>query len=729
MKIIASVLFILGLFYQPVGALSRGGLVWGVDDSGAIYVTTHKKIEKSDMLGEKIWEYVGTLGGQQAVKVVAGPHLNIWAITDDGIPFFRRGVTANDLVGTAWAQAGTIHLRDIAVGQSGVWGVTYQGDLVARTAVTHDNDFGSGWIKILNKKADTVAVSSAGVLWYVCPQGFAYERKSSHWIKRASNIALIAPGPAGTVWALGKDGKVLFSKGFNYLDRTQRAWERISSQEIFESLSVSSDFQVCGVNAKGCVEMRFGATALFPSGAAWSEIPGSFQSVASTVLPSTEPGGQSYTHMYDADELFEDVAFHHVWQLESKGKGTVRFKVRPGSNWQVYASEKLGGTDAGAYKVSSTGKQITLERVDDHTLFSQVDLSFESDNNMWAEYRLVLNNGTVALYQDDKELVSFVDGYSAPVRYLGFGGSKGSHHEFAGIAIDHKADAGDGVALAKGFSQIDGNAHRIAVGSRGNKTLVLAIGSDDKIYCYRPGLHGKASWQRFTDEKNDDTHVAGFKDVSVSSDGVVVALSLKGEPLYFRWKHGCWESIRCKKSKGFERQLFDRIAVGNKYCLWGLKKSTRDLYQWTPHGWKVRDMASMSIDLAADGTVVSVGADRQVHVFNYQDKQWDQLPNPGLLGRIAASSRDNMWGTSSVVDKLYVWHLSKGSNAHNWSLQKTQEKAFAKGFKQISVNTAGTAFALDSHGSIYRTKIQDVDQNQVKKAVQDYIYFFRFRDV
>lgn len=718
MKSIIYTFFIVGFLFQPVEALSRGSVIWGVSLAGEVHATSYALLKKREALGDRIWSYVGTIGGQQAIKVAAGPTLNLWALTDDGVPFFRRGITANNLIGTGWAQAGTLRLKDIAVGENSVWGVTFQGSLVTRIGITSNDKYGSGWKKVLDKEIEGVAVSPSDKVWYVSSQGDAYEKSDSTWVRRAVNIEAIAPGRGGIVWALGKDHKTFFSKGFSLLDKKQRAWTCVTTKSKAESLSVASDFQVSMIDDKGNAFLRFGATSLFPQGSAWEQLPGKLQSITCSCFPGVQPGGDCYTHCYDKDEVFSDAAFHYVWQLKQAGRGKIQFKVRPETEWLVYLREHLDAD--GGYKISSTGSEVRLEYAGISTPVSQSIVSLPGGSAEWDTYVISLDERKTSLSRDGRVVLSFKDKEFRPVKYVGFGGGQGQNHEFSGITIDSHSGTSHVIVPAQGFKLIAGKASRIAVGCRGDKTLIFSIGEDRKLYRYDSA---KNIWLRFTDERQDGLRIVDFKDVSISSDGILAALSFRGEPLYFQWKSNTWDHIRCKRNN--TKYYFDRIAVGNKYCLWGLNKSSRDLYQWTPDGWKVRRMGSMSIDVSADGAVVSVDADKKAYLFNHQDQEWDLLPNKGGIGRIFVGSYKNMWGTSFVANRFYLWHL--GNKNSDWSLERGDKEKIATGFKQLSVNSVGTVFALDIHGHIYRTDLQPIRQKMIKKDVLHYINLFRRR--
>ena len=86
----------------------------------------------------------------------------------------------------------------------------------------------------------------------------------------------------------------------------------------------------------------------------------------------------------------------------------------------------------------------------------------------------------------------------------------------------------------------------------------------------------------------------------------------------------------------------------------------------------------------------------QGSLYTYSNDQWIPINGVPRLTKIAVATKDLMWGIDE--DQAYMlWRYEQGV----WKRVRSNKGALAKGFKDVSVNPAGTVFLVDLAGRLY----------------------------
>lgn len=236
-----------------------------------------------------------------------------------------------------------------------------------------------------------------------------------------------------------------------------------------------------------------------------------------------------------------------------------------------------------------------------------------------------------------------------------------------------------------------GTAQDVTVGSKDGELKAYVLGLDGQMYMYEADTKSAVPWikQVAVDKKNSP--IRAFKDISMSSDGGLCALSDNGKAYIYSWQQKQFQEI--PGGVGNENLLFDKIAIGNVNNIWAVNQESKNIYRLGEKGWELR-AADAGVFVAAgfDGTVMGIADNGDVFKYDQANNGW--IAYPGVkMSSIAVGSYDYIYGIYKNERLYELWQLMNNS----WRRIKLAEK----GIDEIAVNAAGTLFAIDYAGNIY----------------------------
>ncbi|XP_030840073.1 tectonin beta-propeller repeat-containing protein 1 isoform X3 [Strongylocentrotus purpuratus] len=201
----------------------------------------------ADPLEEPLMEL--SVGGHELPGQHEG-YLSVWAISALGKVFFRVGVTRKNPEGTLWREVFTSEgkgLVQLSVGPTGVvWGVTWDGQGVIRIGVSRDHPLGTGWTYVSPPETALLTSVAVGnnVVWALTRDQKVWFRKGfmstdmkenrsnrsgTSWIEMCGQVAQLTVGPNDQVWALtAEEGRsIIFRSGVSYEELSGREWKAV----------------------------------------------------------------------------------------------------------------------------------------------------------------------------------------------------------------------------------------------------------------------------------------------------------------------------------------------------------------------------------------------------------------------------------------------------------------------------------------------------------------------
>ncbi|XP_072168056.1 tectonin beta-propeller repeat-containing protein 1-like [Diadema setosum] len=251
----------------------------------------------SDPLEEPLMEL--SVGGHELPGQSEG-YLSVWAISALGKVFCRVGVTRKNPEGYLWREVFTSEgkgLLQLSVGPTGVvWGVTWDGQGVIRIGVSRDHPLGTSWTYVSPPEKGLLASVTMGnnVVWALTRdkkvwfrKGFMStvgnenrsNREGTSWIEMFGQVGQLSVGPNDQVWALTAEDRpcLVFRSGVSYEELSGREWKSIvitdkndtgyhdDSISIAESLA-SYSISLSGKMQYLDVNNRFARSVSDPSG-------------------------------------------------------------------------------------------------------------------------------------------------------------------------------------------------------------------------------------------------------------------------------------------------------------------------------------------------------------------------------------------------------------------------------------------------------------------------------
>uniref|UniRef100_A0A9J7YG87 Tectonin beta-propeller repeat containing 1 n=1 Tax=Cyprinus carpio carpio TaxID=630221 RepID=A0A9J7YG87_CYPCA len=185
-------------------------------------------------------------------------HISLWAVSQQGMLWFRTGIRQQNPEGTCWEPIQVP--REVAQVSAGpkdlLWVVLWDGQLLARTGISKDCPKGSSWelVQPPNQKGAVHVAVGISVVWAVTKDNRVWFRRgvNSHnptgsgWISIGGEMLMLSVGPSDQVWGVGSDDRtVYFRHGVTATEVTGRSWVAVSAQlDGGESTNHSSDASV-----------------------------------------------------------------------------------------------------------------------------------------------------------------------------------------------------------------------------------------------------------------------------------------------------------------------------------------------------------------------------------------------------------------------------------------------------------------------------------------------------
>jgi hypothetical protein len=248
------------------------------------------------------------------------------------------------------------------------------------------------------------------------------------------------------------------------------------------------------------------------------------------------------------------------------------------------------------------------------------------------------------------------------------------------------------VDLPTGFYLEEGAADQIAVGSKNGEIFAVALGHDGQLYFYDTYSMNQLPWIKQTAVDGSNNPITTFKSVSCSSDGVLCAVSDLGNAYVYYWATQQWQAIPGGADN--EDVTFDMISVGNVNNIWAVNLASNSVYQLMTNGWQKRaDGVCSYVTAGFDGTVVAINTVNDVFKFNTTNQGWDRLLGTKLT-QVAVGNSNFIYG---IDNQNQLWQFTNNV----WSQVKGADGNNATGLSEISMNAAGTVFAIDIADNIY----------------------------
>ncbi|XP_046426690.1 tectonin beta-propeller repeat-containing protein isoform X1 [Neodiprion fabricii] len=159
---------------QILGGHSGNMVVWAVTAHGRIMFRVG--VSTTSPEGQR-WSAIKMSNGYEAIQVSVGPTGLAWIILTNGKALVRTGVCRENLMGDGWAEVeppnDKLRLTQVGVGIDSVWAVTNDGSVWFRKGVNGQSSMlceqmatGTGWVDMLSKMA-LVSVSPDDQVWAI----------------------------------------------------------------------------------------------------------------------------------------------------------------------------------------------------------------------------------------------------------------------------------------------------------------------------------------------------------------------------------------------------------------------------------------------------------------------------------------------------------------------------------------------------------------------------------
>jgi hypothetical protein len=305
------------------------------------------------------------------------------------------------------------------------------------------------------------------------------------------------------------------------------------------------------------------------------------------------------------------------------------------------------------------------------------------------------------------------------------------------MAHEESADSASfqGVIVPRGFYQEGGSDFSyVAVGSKNGRMLAVSI-KGGKIFFFNNQTMSDNPWIEHTARDPQGKKITNFTEAVAASDGTVYALTADGIAYRYNWtrseapiiatslaspnvsidlnkgkkhkkkhkkhhKHvqqetteGRW--LMVDPGSGEDKRVLKHLAVGNIAEVWALDDAgivcRLEDETWTPYS---KDEKYQGLAVGHDGKVIALDSNGKIQT--YVNGQWQPIPSPRLT-KISVANKDLFWGIGDDNGSSVVWKFEKVG----WLKLRDRNKQYATGLSDISVNPAGTVFALDRQGRIY----------------------------
>jgi hypothetical protein len=269
------------------------------------------------------------------------------------------------------------------------------------------------------------------------------------------------------------------------------------------------------------------------------------------------------------------------------------------------------------------------------------------------------------------------------------------------------------VTISHGFYQEGGNAiDAVAVGSKNGRMLAACL-KQGSLYFFNLVTMAADPWRVHCACDKRGKRIGCLQKIAVACDGTVCAIRSDDQQIYrYYWpraeapitelslahscryaKSGHWEPVGA--TKWYARIPFQQLAVGNSNEIWGID-TYGTAYRLENEQWvsKPLDQKLHKLSVGYDGTVRAI--DNQCTMYTYLNDQWIAIEGVPRLTKITVATKNLMWGIDE--EQAYIlWRYDHGI----WKRARSKSGVLAKGFKDVSVNPAGTVFMVDLAGRLY----------------------------
>lgn len=438
-----------------------------------------------------------------------------------------------------------------------------------------------------------------------------------------------------------------------------------------------------------------------------------------------ETGSKDYVYTPRLHKKFTPVYNQEGWKFQTPGTGYVIFDARAKESIVVsFATVADNLTDNMYCFVIGDQKntQTTIRKSVAGSIFYKLDTAAGasknvvitagvSDQKAFDSYWLKVDNGVLTYGKGrsvgQNELLKWTDpGKALKVQFIGFAGGN-SKVDFKNIEIGGKEKIAAAINLPIGFSQEAGSLKRIAVGSRKGDLVLWGIGADGSLMRWKTDTITSNPWESQKTITKDGSLIASFQDISLSSDGNLIALSTDGVAYSYDWDSQRLNVI----DTGMQRLKLRNVSVGHGTSIWAVGHEDGRIYQLVKKSWQACSDAKSGKRVAAClDAVFALSEDGKVYRYA-GNKRWIKIPSKASFIDLAAVNKELIF----AIDRRYnIWQYTPSSN---WAPVAGQNKQRSSGCVQIAANAAGTIALLDSSGNIYKARNVGVPENKVKQMV------------
>lgn len=442
-----------------------------------------------------------------------------------------------------------------------------------------------------------------------------------------------------------------------------------------------------------------------------------------------ETGGRDYVYTPRLHKKMVPVYNQEGWKFQTPGTGYVIFDAQAKESIVVsFATVADNLTDNMYYFIIGDQKntQTTIRKSVDGSIFYKLDTSAGASANVvitsgasnqkdvgqaFDSYWLKVDNGVLTYGKGrsvgQNELLKWTDpGKALKVQFIGFAGGD-SKVDFKNIEIGGKEKIAAAINLPIGFAQEAGSLKRIAVGSHKGALALWGIGLDGNLMCWKADTMASNPWEQQKAVTKDGSIIKSFQDISLSSNGDLIALS--GDGIAYSYD---WESQRLNViDTGMQRLKLRNISVGHDKSIWAVGYDDGRIYQLVKQSWQpCSDAKSGKRVSACLDAVFALSEDGKVYRYA-GNKRWVKIPSKASFIDLAAVNKELLF----ALDRRYnLWQYTPSSN---WAPVAGQNKQRASGCVQISANAAGTIALLDASGNIYKVRNIGIPENKAKQMI------------
>lgn len=246
---------------------------WSAESSWKSYVRKRKWVRFCRFTATNVWAVVSDMEvversecfidiavGGQMLPGQSPDFLSVWAITNSGQVYVRKGVCRDCPEGEEWVHipCESMGIINIACGPTGlVWATTWDGHAIVRTHVSRDAVYGLEWefvpypeestrlMQVSVGRNSVWALDRGGKVWFrqgVNGDKLIWDAKAATgngWVQMVGEMAHLAVSGNDQVFAVGvEDEEVWFRTGVTPSEPGGKTWQRITPEEHPDAFSL-----------------------------------------------------------------------------------------------------------------------------------------------------------------------------------------------------------------------------------------------------------------------------------------------------------------------------------------------------------------------------------------------------------------------------------------------------------------------------------------------------------